>query len=657
MEKSISFPVDKLSYSALTQLLRNPLMFKLKYILGVYTGKDGMSRMIGSACHTALQFYYGGNEDMPVPADASEARAQAMQLGLDYIQSVPDENIRYGKTGSREAMLKGFAQAIKHYWEEEPEYHEILFCEDKLEGELHNREGQVLPLTAVGRPDLVVRNADGSVDIVDTKFTKNFTRYENEDGDPHEDYVKIVQAIFMQRLVAEAGVKAGRMVFREIKISKNKEGGAQIRDYVIPLDHEPYHIIFDNLYRDVVEFLKQPDAIYLPNLSDPFDGENAGFLYAQGLISSDMSDVEVIHKVKDVARVSKKFVSSKLERVENAHLDPEERIRVRLGEFGIPVVPDGVHYGPSVIQYRFKVSAGISMARFKKHKDDIASVLEAKGAVRILAPIPGTSLVGVEVERADREIVKLKAEHLREGTLSLPIGVHMGGEVETIPLDGMPHLLIAGTTGAGKSVLIHNLITALTKQKTPDELDLFLIDPKRVELAPYARKPHVHGRGVVYEHEHAVRTLIWLVDEMERRYKLLERTGKRDLGEYNASKKKAELRVPYVVVIIDEFADLIIRARMDKEGANLEFLMVRLAQMGRAAGIHLIVATQRPSVDVITGLIKANFPTRIALTTASETDSKVILGTPGAEKLGGKGDMLFRFPGNKGNVRLQGFAK
>lgn len=692
-------PIAYLNYSSLTQLLRNPLIFKMRDILGVYDGKMSVSGMIGKAGHEALKTYYGGNPDIPVPTDRTEAIGLAREAGLKFLESYQDAYINYGKTGSREAMLKGYAQAMDFYFAEEPTYHKILMCEEKMTSELKTFDGQILPLPASGIPDLVVEERDGTVDIIDTKFVTTFTDYESE------DWIKIVQAQFLIHLVrATKGITARRVLFREIKRTANKDGGPQIRDYAIPADHEPYRVLFYNLYKDVVEFLKR-DPIFLPNLSDPFDGEQAGLLYAQGLISADMSDVEVMHKVRDVAFVSKKFVGSRLDRAENSHLPPEERIAMRLGEFGIPVQPIEVKTGASVTQYRFKVSAGVRMSTIKKHKDDIASVLATKGEVRIVAPIPGTELVGVEVENETRESAKLKPADLRPGTMELPIGTNVNGEGVRVDLREMPHLLVAGATGSGKSILLHTVISALTKQMTPEEMELILIDPKRVELSAFAKKPHVRGK-VIFEQDDALRALLHLTDEMEARYKMLEKAGKRDLTEYNATRKDASKKLPYIVTVIDEFADFMIRSKIDEkkqrgtsyahrskpwlirevekrggvaaEGAtkaglaeileemdlrdemkrgdaNVELLTVRLAQLGRAAGIHLIIATQRPSVDVITGLIKANFPTRIALTTASETDSRVILDKPGAEKLSGKGDMLFRHASLRGEVRLQGY--
>lgn len=671
-------PVSHFSYSSLSQLFRNPLIWKLKYILHVYDGKRSVASIIGSAGHEALKVYYGGNVLVPVPKDdRHKARELAIAHGLKYINEFSDSYINYGKTGKREDILSGYAKAMQFYFAEEPAYNNILMCEERLEAEIKTVNGELLPLPMVAIPDIVEQRADGGVDIVDTKFVKTFSDYEVE------DYIKILQGESLWHVVKAAkNITADRMVFREIKYTENSKenvGKPQIRDWVFPFSHEPYRMIFYNLFKDAYNFISNPDSIYLPNLSDQFDGEQSGLLYAQGLITADMSDLEVAHKVKDVALVSKKFVPSSLEHVDNQHLNPEEKIKLRLAEFGIPVEPDEVKVGSSVTQYRFKVSAGIRMSVFEKHKADIMLAIAAKRDIRILAPIPGTSLVGIEVANDERTSIKLSKEHLVEGTLSIPIGMTVNGEVVKEHLDEMPHLLIAGTTGSGKSVLLHNVLSSLSKQNSKEALQFVLIDPKRVELTAFKKDIHLDGK-IIHEYPKAEKKLLELTNEMERRYDLLETKDKRDITAYNKSLREVD-RLPKIVVVVDELADLMLRSKNeekakkksrtktvsrlapgvtvtqdDTEGKpiTVEDSIIRLAQMARAIGIHLILATQRPSVDVITGLIKANFPTRIALTTASATDSKIILGQSGAEKLNGKGDMLFMHPG-RGLIRLQGF--
>ena len=263
-EKTIQLPVNKLSYSSLTQLLRNPAIFKFKHILGVYSGKKGVSAMVGSAAHEALKYYYGGCPDEAVSADDVERRAEAIAYGMKYFDDYDDNYIRYGKTGSRASMIETYAKTMTIYFEYEPEYHNILVCEKELEAEIENHQGQVFPLPAVGKPDLVVENKDETVDIIDTKFVKSFTKYEDEEGDPYEDYVKIVQAKFLDYLVRKVmNIQAKRVIFREVKNTINKDGSPQIRDYVIPLDHQQYDIFFVNIYSDVVKMISNPDTVSL----------------------------------------------------------------------------------------------------------------------------------------------------------------------------------------------------------------------------------------------------------------------------------------------------------------------------------------------------------------------------------------------------------
>lgn len=682
-----NLPINRFSYSSFTQLLRNPLIFKMKHILNIYDTPSGMSSMIGKACHKALEYRYS---DMEQPID------EVIKVGMDFLTETSDAYIDYKKTGSREDMLKGYTQAMKFYFEEEPKYHKILSVEEKWESEVKSIYGDILPLPMTGKADLVHQFSDNveDVEIIDTKFTTSFTNYESE------DYTKIIQAMFMYHLLlATKGIKAKRMLFREVKRTKNTDGTPQIRDWAIPFDHEPYFIIFYNLYNDAVKFLKN-DPIFLPNISDMFDGEQSGLIYAQGLINADMSDVEVMHKVRDVAYTSKKFIASRLDSDLNKNLLPEEKIKIKLAEFGYPVEPVDSVVGASVTQYRFKVSAGVRISAIKKLKDEIAIAVGANGHVNVEI-IAGSGLLGIEIPNIERSRVFYSHELLNKGTLKFPVGAEVNGNNYFADLTEMPHLLIAGTTGSGKSVLLNVIIDAISAQNSKNDLSLVLIDPKRVELANFAKLPHTNGK-VLYEYDDVLKKLLEISDEMEKRYKLLENAGVKEIKEYNLNAKK---KLPYIVVVIDEFADFMMRTKFsakskvsygakskawmvrmakkrtgknisdytkaemrefleeldDKEeenrpDANVELLITRLAQMARAVGIHLIIATQRPSTDVITGLIKANFPSRIALTTASPVDSQIILGQPGAEKLNGKGDMLFMSPTIKGLLRLQGYS-
>jgi S-DNA-T family DNA segregation ATPase FtsK/SpoIIIE len=318
--------------------------------------------------------------------------------------------------------------------------------------------------------------------------------------------------------------------------------------------------------------------------------------------------------------------------------------------FGVPAHVVAAHRGPTVTMYEVEVEAGTKVNKVLNLAEDIAYAL-ATPDVRIIAPIPGKSAIGVEVPNKVRDFVML-GDVLRAAgkddrhPLSVALGKDVHGRAQMVDLTRMPHLLIAGATGAGKSSLINCFITSLLMRTSPDEVKLVLVDPKRVELAHFADLPHLLSPVIVHP-KRAAEALGWVVREMEQRYELLAMAGVRDIDGYRAGLAEGTLRIPpgqeerfgelpYILVVIDELADLMMVAPRDVEDA-----ICRIAQMARAVGIHLVVATQRPSVDVVTGLIKANIPSRIALMTSSQADSRVILDMNGAEKLVGHGDMLF----------------
>lgn len=305
--------------------------------------------------------------------------------------------------------------------------------------------------------------------------------------------------------------------------------------------------------------------------------------------------------------------------------------------------------GPRVTRYELRLGSGVKVGKVRNLQQDIAYALAAT-EVRILAPIPGKSAVGVEVPNTRPAMVTLGDvfQDYPEGndwTLPVGLGKDISGRAVFLDLADMPHLLVAGTTGSGKSVMLNGLLTSLLLASDPRQVKMVLIDPKRVELTPFARIPHLIT-PVVTDVKKAANALGWAVAEMERRYEVLEKAGARSLDGYNA---RSERQIPYVVVVIDELADLMMQA-----GAKVEDAIVRLAQKARAVGIHLVVATQRPSVDVITGLIKANIPSRIAFAVSSQVDSRVILDGPGAEALLGMGDMLFKPVSAARASRVQG---
>jgi DNA segregation ATPase FtsK/SpoIIIE, S-DNA-T family len=329
-------------------------------------------------------------------------------------------------------------------------------------------------------------------------------------------------------------------------------------------------------------------------------------------------------------------------------------IETTLGTFGVPCKVVGVNPGPAVTQYEIQPGPGVQVKRITALQNDLSLALAA-APLRIEAPIPGKSAVGIEVPNKSASLVTirevLETAAFREGTnkLALGLGNDVSGQSIVADLTRMPHLLIAGATGQGKSVCINALITSLLFQVTPDHLRLLLIDPKRVELTGYNGLPHL-ALPVLVESHQAAAALRWAVAEMDRRYKMFSAEGVRNIAAYNekATQKQAK-QLPYVVIVIDELADLMMVA-----AGEIEELICRIAQLARAVGIHLIIATQRPSADIITGLIKANIPSRIAFAVGSQVDSRVILDTGGAEKLLGRGDMLYQ-PVDAGKpTRIQG---
>jgi DNA segregation ATPase FtsK/SpoIIIE, S-DNA-T family len=340
-------------------------------------------------------------------------------------------------------------------------------------------------------------------------------------------------------------------------------------------------------------------------------------------------------------------------------MENADKLERTFQSFGVKAKVTKVHYGPAVTKYEVYPEAGVKVSRIVNLSDDLALALAAKD-IRIEAPIPGKSAVGIEVPNTNittvllREVLEAKNPRL-QNPLSVSLGKDIAGEAVFAELNKMPHLLVAGATGSGKSVCINGIIVSILMNAKPSEVKLMLIDPKMVELNVYNGIPHLLT-PVVTNPKKASQALRKVVSEMERRYELFSHTGTRNIEAYNELIRQnnnmldaKQPLLPFIVVIVDELADLMMVASGDVEDS-----ITRLAQMARAAGIHLIIATQRPSVDVITGVIKANIPSRIAFSVSSQTDSRTILDTGGAEKLLGRGDMLYQPIGASKPIRVQG---
>ncbi|MDZ4385155.1 MAG: DNA translocase FtsK [Candidatus Moranbacteria bacterium] len=412
-----------------------------------------------------------------------------------------------------------------------------------------------------------------------------------------------------------------------------------------------------------IEFVEGPDRYVDEKL---FDKITNGVLKAKKSLSKNKAQVDnwelpptsLLEKKTGVAR------GGDIEK--NAEI-----IKKTLQSFGIEVERGETLTGPSVTQYSFSPAVGVKISRILALQDNLALAL-AKHPIRIEAPIPGKSLIGIEVPNKNsatvcmREVLESAEFKNQKSKLTIALGEDVSGKYVFGNLDKMPHLMVAGATGTGKSVGINAIITALLYQNSPKDLKMIMVDPKRVELSLYNGIPHLLSE-VIVDNGKVISALRWAVGEMERRYRQLQDTGSRDINSYNekvAIEKTRKVtdpetgeiseieleKLPYIVIIIDELADL-----MGTHGKEVEGAIVRLAQMARAVGIHLIVSTQRPSVEVITGLIKANITTRISFQVATQIDSRTIIDMGGAEKLLGKGDMLYLSADSPKPKRIQGF--
>ncbi len=651
--------VTHMSPSSLVSYLTNPMYFRMRYILGRRDTQSSVTGVIGKAGHKALERIYSG---MPVD--------EAIRDGQRMIDNMLDMEIKYNSTISdRAKLIAGYTRAIGFYVDELPQYHKIISIEEAIQEEAESmlHQGTNLPSPLSVRLDMLVANQQKELEVIDHKFAYNYT---NPDVD---DFKRWIQAMFYYYAVkARYGIAPARIRYEECKTSKNKDGSPQIKEWVFEYDDPQHFAVFERLFTDVMLDMNNPGRLFLPNPGDMFNGQDMFELYRQDIMPID-APVVIKHRTEQKEIVEKHYTASVGQSADTSNYTPEEKIRAKLQEFGIPVEMQETHVGASVTQYTLKPSRGVAMSKIAKVGSDIAIALGAK-SVRIEAPIRGTTLVGIEIPSIERKRIGLEDKHLKMGSLSVPVGVNVYGELVRKDLTEMPHLLIAGATGSGKSVMLNTLIKSLTKQMASDQMQLVLIDPKRVELAAFRSLPHLMF-DVISEPSEAIAALDMMVELMEERYARLEATGHRSLESYNEEarqRKAAEL--PKTVIVIDEFADLMMNGGTEKritkvidgygprggekshkeEKPSIEAQIVRIAQKARAVGIHLVLATQRPSADVVTGLIKANIPTKICFMTTSKTNSQIVLDRVGAEELTGKGDMLFLDPSTNGMQRLQG---
>lgn len=620
-----TLPIEHLSYSSLRQFCSNPWLFKKNYILGDWEYKQSPTALVGKAFHKYPELLLTGM-----------SREEAIRKAHEAINEVNDKDIDWGKMGSREKCNKELAQVIDFFESEAPDTGQVLSTEyKKTVSPIY--EFQKLPLPVKAISDLVAER-NGEIIIWDWKVVTTFSDKEAE----QPDY--IMQSIFNYFTVAETMRPPKAMVFFEIKKTKNSDGTPQTQSYeIIYEEHPEYFRYFLKMYNGVINQLSNPGFQFLPNFSDQFGADESWKDFTSEIMDFSLP-VQVSHKPKHLMNTPRQFVESLTDTGADAPQSIEGKIMAKMLEFGIPLDFDTVFAGPNVSLYAFKPSRGVRMTTIEKFDKDLQLALESK-SVRILAPIPGKKLVGVEVSNKQQKVVPVETAPQVKG-LELPIGVDVYGDPHVLDLAKAPHLLVAGSTGSGKSVAMSVMIQSLIKNNTIDEMGLILIDPKRSEFIEYNDDPHLLS-PIITEANDAGETLQWAVDQMEARYKTLMKAKCKNISQYRAEGGAMQS----VVIIIDELADLIMGAGVTK---GIEGNLIRIAQKARAIGIHLIVATQRPSVDVVTGILKANFPTRLAFMTATQIDSKVILDQGGAEKLIGNGDCLLMRPRYE-LQRLQGY--
>lgn len=511
--------------------------------------------------------------------------------------------------------------------------------------------------------DATIVSKTGFFDMFKSKLGKNESQSEDEEDDGDKT-IKIVgfnkaEDDYLEILEGTQGL-SDLEILQKLQNEEPELG-------VLPEEDEefnktdPAETLFDDHEFSTHEIVSEDDlAKTMPNsnLSGISDLKKKSQMSSSGLISdvseamsSDENEhLKYMNYKKPPVSLLNRVVNKNDKRSKQKVLENARQLEQTLKDFGVDASINQVTVGPTITRYEIQPRPGVKVSKIVNLTDDIALSLAAK-SIRMEAPIPGKSAIGIEVPNDEpqmvsaREIIESPEFNNFKSPLAMGLGKDVSGKIIIGDISKMPHLLIAGSTGSGKSVCVNTLITSILYKAKPDEVKLMLIDPKVVELANYNGIPHLMI-PVVTDPKKAANALCWAVTEMNRRYKLFAEAQVKDISSYN---DKTDNPLPKIVIIIDELADL-----MMASANEVEDYICRLAQMARAAGMHLIVATQRPSVDVITGVIKANIPSRIAFAVSSQTDSRTIIDMGGAEKLLGKGDMLFYPLGASKPRRLQG---
>lgn len=640
----LDLPVDHISAISMIKFSTNPILYKIQYInRESFDNTTNIAAVMGKAFHSAMEVFYGKHH---------ETIEEAIKAGLEeltaYLEEYNDGWINFSKTidtkqKALEKVVFGYNSYVQYMSDKERQ--RTLECEWLIEEQIDiEYKGQrlYLPIPLKGILDKVVEDEKGRLVIKDYKTCSSFSDPEKIDG------AKILQSIEYYFLAyAATGKEPYSMVYEEVKLSKNRDGSPQVREYeIVYKDNELYFDFYLRFYEDMIKALNG-QQVYVPNIHSFFDNEVAIVAYIQRLDEPEeaakIMEANQVDNItdalrKELARTSD--MKTLMKTIENqfseakainySNMKPEEKIKTKLMEHGTLLRYEDVIEGATIDLYRFTPTTGVKMKKIKSYVDDLEQVL-GKSGVRILAPIPNSTMVGVEVPKDERVF----PERPETQGFDLAIGQNIIGEPLLFDIREAPHMLVAGATGSGKSVFLGSLIEQLAMNP---RVDLHLFDPKRVEMSMYKHyaKEYENDPDAIFE------ALSGLAVEMERRYKYMEEKGVRGISELP--------RMRYKVIVIDEFGELTLTSDKKKEFSDL---VLRLTQLARAAGIHLIISTQRPSTDIIKGTIKNNVPTRVCMRVGQAVDSRVVLDEAGAEKLLGKGDMLFLT--HTGVERLQGY--
>ena len=645
-EKIEGFPVSHYSYSSMVRFSTNPILFKIMDInKESFESTRGISSVVGQAFHHGMEVYYGESDEVLV-ANESEAIEYGLKAAMDYVGKYPDGFISYTKTiptkqKAQEVVAFAFNEYVKakSYGKED-----VIKVEDEI-AEYINIEykGEILkmPVKLKGYIDKIIRGKDGKLRIIDYKTAYTFTNPEKIDG------AKIIQAVEYYLLVTAKYKEAPySIIFEEIKYTKNADGSPQLREYEMVFEeNEQYFDFYFRLYEDMTRAING-EAVFVPNVHALFDNEVALLSYICRLdVDEEQAKLLKKYKVNNITDVLKKeiqnannmrtlltAVGSKLttaKSIDYSKMKNEEKIQTKMLEHGIIIEFVEIKTGPTVDLYLYKPTIGLKMSKLRGYSDDLAQTLGIDG-IRVLAPVPGTTYIGFEVPKNKRTFKKNPREAL--GIYELAIGESYFGKY-VIDFRDMPHMLVAGSSGSGKSTLLNSLVKQLLKKKP--HVETYLFDPKKVELVEFEEKATLYrdtpgGITVALEN---------LESEMYERYQKMKEAK---------VKNASDIGLPYKVIIIDEFAELGMKS-------SIMATIQSLSQLGRAAGFHIIISTQRASAKIISGDIKVNFPTKAVFKMAKEVDSSVMLDQGGAEKLLGKGDMIFQ--SEKGMIRLQGYTE